>query len=238
MKTEIQIYTDGACSGNPGPGGTGYLIFIDNIQQARSGTGYRHTTNNRMEIKAVIEGLNKAKYLYDKFNGKRDTDVKVTVYSDSQLVVNTMNNGWAKKTNNDLWEALDKALEQFNRKVKFVKVKGHANNNYNIIVDETAVAHSKNPTKIDSLYEQINKPQKENRGDLLFTEPEIKNIAFCGENTPDNRHINVLLTNGTTVTISRLYEGFQCTGCTQEESRFVTHIAFKYIKWLNGKQNF
>jgi len=238
MSKEIQIYTDGACSGNPGPGGTGYLILGEGINVC-SGTGYRKTTNNRMEILAVIESITRLSEILDN-KTKRDTDVKVTVFSDSQLVVKTMTEGWSRSSNKDLWKRLDETIDTFNGKVSFVKVKGHANDTLNNKVDEMAVAKSKNPTDVDEVYEDINKEPK--KGNTLWDtiveseEPEIKSVNFLNYNFIPKRKIEVELSNGNTVTISALYEGFQQTGCTMHEAYVTLAIAKKFNGWLHGKE--
>ena len=222
------IYTDGACSGNPGRGGWSAIAFNedgDNIMQ-QSG-GYRLTTNNRMEILAVAEGLKKLR------EQCRDTDIKVTVYSDSQLVVNTMTLGWSRKTNNDLWKKLDESLELYNDGViTFVKVKGHTNNPKNKLADQVAVAASQpiNAVQVDSYYENIAK------GACVCQEgePFIKEVRLVGFDTPDKREVKVNLSNGTTVSILPLYGGFQQTECTQAESAVTVDIANRYNGWLNG----
>lgn len=237
------LYTDGACSGNPGRGGWGAVAFNeerDNIMQ-HSG-GYRLTTNNRMEILAVANGL---KDLADAIRilESKETDIKVTVYSDSQLVVNTMNMGWSKKTNSDLWKKLDesveymKAIKELSFTVEFVKVKGHADNPRNNLVDSIAVAASQpiNANQVDTYYEAISKEAN------LFTElkpegePVIKEITLVGCDTSDKREVKVKLSNGTIVSILPLYGWFQQTGCTRAESHITLSVAWKFNKWLNGK---
>ena len=234
--TKISIYTDGACSGNPGKGGTGFVILIDGILCHKGGNGYRLTTNNRMEILSVTEALRKTKeLLHEQGATERETDVKVTVYSDSQLVVNTYNEGWKKRSNNDLWKALDKELAGFGLTPSFSKVKGHATNSYNNMADELAVGASKNATGIDSAYEDINKREPSLFSAAAYGEPEISEIRFIGENKRSDRRIEVILTNGTIATILPLYEGFQSTGCTRKESGLVVGIAMRYNAWLHGK---
>lgn len=125
---EIDIYTDGACSGNPGPGGYGVVLLYKG-QRKELSKGYKRTTNNRMEMLAVIKALEALK-----------EKCKVTLYSDSKYVIDAItlgwvtkwkNNGWqrnktAKAVNIDLWERMLTQLN--NHDVKFVWVKGHANN--------------------------------------------------------------------------------------------------------------
>jgi len=128
---KIKIYTDGACSGNPGPGGYGAILMYEGKNKEISGY-MENTTNNKMEITAVIEALELIK-----------EKCEVTVYSDSSYVVNAIEkkwlenwkkNGWKtsdKKPvkNKEEWERLDKQLST--HEVKFVKVKGHSDNEYN-----------------------------------------------------------------------------------------------------------
>lgn len=139
-KTKVTIYTDGACSGNPGPGGYAAIIMAEDNKKEIFGAE-ENTTNNRMELMAAIEGL---KVL------KRPCDV--TLYSDSAYLVNAYNNkwiyGWKKNgwknsskdpvKNIDLWQEIE-ALRQVHT-VTFVKVKGHADNEFNNRCDELAVA--------------------------------------------------------------------------------------------------
>lgn len=135
---KVIIYTDGACSGNPGPGGWGTILMYEDIKKEISG-GKKDTTNNVMEITAVIEGLKLLKY-----------PCEVEIYSDSAYVVNAFNqewitnwkkNGWknSKKEdvkNRELWEELESLIKQ--HEVKFIKVKGHSDNEYNNRCDELA----------------------------------------------------------------------------------------------------
>lgn len=134
----VIIYTDGACSGNPGPGGWGTILMYKDIKKEISG-GNDNTTNNIMEITAVIEGLKMLKH-----------ECEVEVYSDSAYVVNAFNQGWIYnwrknnwKTsgkepvkNKELWEELYSLTQK--HKVTFIKVKGHADNPYNNRCDELA----------------------------------------------------------------------------------------------------
>lgn len=125
---KIDIYTDGACSGNPGPGGYG-VVLLYNGKRKELSAGYRSTTNNRMELLAVIQGLKELK-----------ENCEVNLYSDSKYIVDAVNKGWLNKWKNnnwmrnktekalnvDLWQKLIKLLEV--HKVEFIWVKGHANN--------------------------------------------------------------------------------------------------------------
>lgn len=133
---EVQIYTDGACRGNPGHGGWGTILVYGKHERELSG-GERETTNNRMELTAVIEGLSALKY-----------PCKVTVYSDSKYVVEAFlsdwisgwkKSGWKKGLKNpDLWERLYGLTEIHD--VSFVWVKGHNGHDYNERCDRLATA--------------------------------------------------------------------------------------------------
>lgn len=136
---KVTIYTDGACSGNPGPGGYGAVLIYNGNEKEISG-GEKSTTNNKMEMMGVIKALEMLKEKCD-----------VEVYSDSAYVVNSINNKWvyswkknnwiksdkSKAKNIDLWERLLELIDYHN--VKFVKVKGHADNEYNNRCDKLAV---------------------------------------------------------------------------------------------------
>ncbi len=135
----VTLYTDGACSGNPGPGGYGAILTFKGFEKEISG-GELNTTNNKMEITAVVKGLEAIK-----------ERCRVTVYSDSAYVVNAVEKGWIKSWKNngwkkadkkpvknvDLWERLLELMDY--HEVKFVKVKGHADNEYNNRCDRLAV---------------------------------------------------------------------------------------------------
>lgn len=147
-KSKVSLYTDGACSGNPGTGGYGtILVYIDSNgskHEKEFSEGYKVTTNNQMELMAVIVGLEALK-----------KPCEVTIYSDSKYVVDAFNNNWiegwiqkgwktAGKTpvkNVELWKRLLKAKE--NHSVTFVWVKGHAGHEYNERCDTLAVNASK-----------------------------------------------------------------------------------------------
>lgn len=136
---KVTIYTDGACSGNPGPGGYGAVLIYNGNEKEISG-GEKSTTNNKMEMMGVIKALEMLKEKCD-----------VEVYSDSAYVVNSINNKWvyswkknnwiksdkSKAKNIDLWERLLELIDYHN--VKFIKVKGHADNEYNNRCDKLAV---------------------------------------------------------------------------------------------------
>ena len=138
MEEKVIIYTDGACSGNPGPGGWGAILMYKGNKKEISG-GMKNTTNNIMEVTAVIEALKCLK-----------VESNVSVYSDSAYTVNAFNQGWIynwiKKgwktasgepvKNKELWQELYDLTKK--HKVEFIKVKGHSDNEFNNRCDELA----------------------------------------------------------------------------------------------------
>lgn len=148
----IHIYTDGSSRGNPGPGGFGVILMYKGHRKEIS-KGYRLTTNNRMELLAVITGL----------QAITKKDLPIIVYSDSQYVVRAIEEGWLNnwmktgfkggKKNKDLWIQYHQLATMLNVKLKWVK--GHANNPYNNRCDElaTAAADGKN-LAADNGYEE------------------------------------------------------------------------------------
>ena len=148
----IIIYTDGSARGNPGPGGYGVVLMSGSHKKELS-KGFRHTTNNRMELMAVIAGLQALKV----------THTPISIYSDSQYVVNAINKGWLNtwiktnfkgdKKNPDLWRLYYETAKAF--QIQMVWVKGHADNPYNNRCDElaTSAADSKD-LAVDEWYEE------------------------------------------------------------------------------------
>lgn len=154
---ELNIYTDGACTGNPGKGGFG-AVLIYNANEKTISEGYRLTTNNRMELLAPIKAL-----------GLLKERCKVNIYSDSKYLTDAINQswlaGWVKNNwkksdkkpvlNVDLWKELYELLQMHD--VTFIWVKGHAGNHYNEICDRLAVeAYSNRATNVDIEYEKEN----------------------------------------------------------------------------------
>jgi ribonuclease HI len=151
LQKELKIYTDGASRGNPGPGGWGAILIWGNVKKELS-AGYKRTTNNRMELMAVIRAL----------EALTKEGLNITVYSDSQYVVKAVTEGWLRKwiatgfkggkKNRDLWmQYYNLALKQ---NIKFVWVRGHADNPYNNRCDELATAAADgNNLLVDEGYE-------------------------------------------------------------------------------------
>jgi len=132
----VEIWTDGACSGNPGPGGYAAILLAygkdGRVLKERQIAGCaRDTTNNRMEITAVIEGLKAL-----------TRPSKLTVVTDSRYVMNTITKGWKRKKNHDLWDQLDAMSAR--HQVSWEYVKGHAGHEYNERCDKLAVAQINN----------------------------------------------------------------------------------------------
>lgn len=143
MQKQVEIFTDGACSGNPGPGGWGAILRYNGHTKELSG-GEPNTTNNRMELTAVIEAL-----------GSLKEPCRVTLTTDSKYVCDSINKGWAKSwqkngwrkadkkhaLNPDLWEKLLNLLDVHTVELKWVK--GHAGHPENERCDQLAVAYYK-----------------------------------------------------------------------------------------------
>jgi ribonuclease HI len=167
-QSKILIYTDGSSRGNPGPGGYGILMLFGKHKKELS-QGYRLTTNNRMELLAVIKAL----------EAITKSDYAVEVFTDSQYVVNSVTKGWLEtwmktnfkggKKNSDLWRQYHALAKSFN--IKFTWVKGHANNPFNNRCDvlATEAADSGNHL-IDAVFETENKngSAEKNEGANLF----------------------------------------------------------------------
>jgi ribonuclease HI len=161
MSHKITIYTDGASSGNPGPGGYGVILKSGNHRKELS-AGFKLTTNNRMELLAVITGLEALK----------TSPCEVTIYTDSQYVVEAVEKGWLfewekkgfkKKKNPDLWMRFLKVFRK--HRVRLIWIKGHNNNIENELCDRMAVgAYKKGKLPADEGYDQ--------KQDNLFSEQE------------------------------------------------------------------
>lgn len=154
MSHQLLIYTDGAARGNPGRGGYG-IVLIWGQKKKELSAGYRLTTNNRMELMAVIVAL----------QSLTKTGISVTIYTDSKYIVDSVQKGWLQnwiktnfkggKKNQDLWLQYNELAKQFH--VRFVWVKGHADNAMNNRCDELATAAADGThLLIDTVYETEN----------------------------------------------------------------------------------
>lgn len=194
---KVVIYTDGACSGNPGPGGYAAILMCGDVKKEISG-GEADTTNNRMELKGPIEAL---KLLKEK--------CEVEIYSDSSYVVDAFSKGWVHSWESNGWKRKDGPLKnpelikelyslcQFHN-VKWIKVKGHADNPYNNRCDELAVAQSlkyKNNSDVEEVIQDTNCRDIEYSGDLfektIKTETvfngRVFSVDICDVKLPDGR---------------------------------------------------
>ena len=143
-KIEVNLFTDGGCSGNPGPGGWAFILrHLPSGKEIEESRGDKHTTNNRMELEAVVQGLATLK-----------RPCSVELFTDSVYVgkgmtewmKNWKKNGWKRKEknklvpvkNDDLWKRLDEQMER--HRIKYTRVKGHSGHPENDRVDELAVA--------------------------------------------------------------------------------------------------
>ena len=181
---KIQLYADGACHGNPGPGGYGVVLLFGEHRKELSG-GYRKTTNNRMELMAVIKGMEALK-----------EKCKVELYSDSKYVVDALSNGWAAKwrangwrrnkrehaINPDLWERLLELCEA--HEVTFHWVRGHSGNPGNERCDQLATeAATQADLPADELYEGLVQ---------IPIEPEIPPPLPAGHEDPLARAVQIV----------------------------------------------
>lgn len=153
---EVQIYTDGACSSNPGPGGYGAILKYGNYTREISG-GYRTTTNNRMELMGIIKSL-----------GELKRPCIIQLYSDSRYIVDAMTKGWVANWIKNNWRRSDgspaknvdlwKRIIELSRphRITWIWVKGHSDNELNSRCDQLAVQASKGEDlEVDSVFENI-----------------------------------------------------------------------------------
>ena len=146
-KSKLEFYTDGSSLGNPGPGGFGVVVIRDEKIIDEIGGGDKNTTNNKMELSALINAL---KYSIKNFQKKN-----ITIFTDSEYclkgitswVFNWEKNGWKtanKKAvvNQDLWQELVASTREFDGKIKWEKVKGHSGHEHNDRADEVAVLYA------------------------------------------------------------------------------------------------
>lgn len=226
---KYSIYTDGACSGNPGPGGLAAVILDEEGASVRNiSHGFRKTTNNRMEIRAVAAGLHALAQELNRI-GCGPEGAEVTIYSDSQIVVNAMTGKGKAHSNLDCWEKV-KQLAMLFSKVDCQKVKGHDKDKYNNLADRLAVEASKGKDLlVDKGYETSCEAEEFNAKSVFehksIPEPVITDIRFAGINTKNERRIEVTLSNGTVITIERKDNGFIQSGGTTREMQITVDVA-------------
>jgi len=204
--TAIEVYTDGACSGNPGPGGWAWAAS----DGRRASGGDPTTTNQRMELQAVLEAL-------------REIEGPVTIYSDSTYVVNCFNDrwfeGWLKRdwkntqrkpvANRDLWEPLIELYLERQHELRFVWVKGHSGDEMNDLVDAMAVAES------TRLRDESNRAQMSAPEGPQPPWPVDQAIVVTGVNEPDDDQMEGLaeavsgLTPGYDIVVTGLRRGVE-----------------------------
>jgi len=204
----LKIYTDGSSLGNPGPGGWGVLV----VPASKSGKfieksgSESHTTNNRMEIMAVIKAF---EYAHKQKKKPKDT-LKVEIFTDSNLVLSTMTKNWKKKTNNDLWnqlEALAKGLE-----IVWHKVKAHQDNKLNNRVDILArdaagkaehtsgkIEHT--PGKTEFVPGEVDQSPETNSQRSRPVPPSKSNSYFCPKCKKETKGLIGINTAGTHIRV-------------------------------------
>lgn len=228
VKPEAKIYTDGACLGNPGPGGWACVVIIGDKERQMSG-GQKNTTNNRMELIGVINGL----------RALRGPHI-VTIYSDSQYVTNAINKGWLKSwkangwtrngdelKNAELWKELDALLQK--HVTQFVWVKGHAGHYYNEICDKLASKQSHN-------YANGIEADWDNGAALYDGQQDVLSCELSAENILDAFEEFIRLINksnmGTPAPCGAL---FYCDYCNDTAT---THRCSKaYMTWREQREN-
>ena len=186
---EIIIYTDGACKNNPGPGGYAAIIFDKDQKKGIKGGAY-NTTNNIMELTAVLEALKWV--LSSSLLFKENNNVHVKVHSDSNYVVNAINNNWIKTweekgwknsggdvKNKELWEEMLYLLDKFNQ-ITFIKVKGHSTDKYNNLCDKYASEEAekfKEKKEAEETKEYIEKEERQSDtiASLVIENSKLKN---------------------------------------------------------------
>lgn len=186
---EIIIYTDGACKNNPGPGGYAAIIFDKDQKKGIKGGAY-DTTNNIMELTAVLEALKWV--LSSSLLFKENNNAHVKVHSDSNYVVNAINNNWIKAwekkgwknsggdvKNQELWEEMLYLLDKFNQ-ITFIKVKGHSTDKYNNLCDKYASEEAekfKEKKEAEETKEYIEKEERQSDtiASLVIENSKLKN---------------------------------------------------------------
>lgn len=171
---KIDLYTDGSCMGNPGPGGWAFLLRITEktgsagkVKETRRHGGEPYTTNNRMEMLAVIEGLRVIHEKFPKITAAETIDdaPDIEIHSDSSLVIKTMTDNWKRKKNLDLWEELTPLVMGLDISWKWVK--GHAGNTENEDCDVRAQLEARKQEKLVRANPDLAQPPPEAQGELF-----------------------------------------------------------------------
>ncbi len=188
---EYVVYADGACIGNPGPGGWG-VVIVEPASERRSLSGgpVPNTTNNRMEITAAIEALREI-----------EPGAQVTLRSDSEYVIKTMTLGWKRNANRELWDELDRQVAA--RSVNFEWVPGHAGNHWNEQADKLARARAEGRTPPD-IAEPAERPRVPSAADIDKSRLTRQPAAGPDENRLTHQ-LESLLRPGETIR--------KCAGC-------------------------
>lgn len=178
---KIEIFTDGSCKGNPGPGGWAALLLEEKaLKPFAVLKGHEAaTTNNRMEMIGVIEAL---RYIHEHHLQNHS----VILFSDSNLIIQTLLQGWKRKANLDLWEELDSLNEELD--IQFVWVRGHAKNKWNNECDKIAQKEADYGIKLRA--QQKNYNESENTADLVDPVRAISTVKNQQKNKGANSGAN------------------------------------------------
>jgi len=178
----LKLFTDGSSLGNPGPGGFAFAVFDDQQLIYQKAYSSASTTNNRMEMAAMAEGL--------KFLASNYQDQKIQVYSDSSLVLNTITKNWKRNTNLDIWERVDAAIvlcKKQNLQINYNWVKGHAGNIGNELVDKLAQKAAR----------EIASKNNNNRGKITTPKPSPSPLRLDLHTEPENNDLRAKITEQT-----------------------------------------
>jgi ribonuclease HI len=159
------VYADGSCLGNPGPGGWGVVIINHAGELSEDGGGHPHTTNNRMELTAAIEAMRRL-----------PPGARATLRSDSEYLVKSVNLGWRRNANKDLWEQLDREMSQ--REVRLEWVRGHSVDQYNQRADRIALDQAK--TVANSKPSAASAASDAELAPLLMAGEQVARCLGCG----------------------------------------------------------
>lgn len=199
-----EIYTDGSCLGNPGAGGYGIVYLRNGSKINEESSGFMYTTNNRMELAAVLVALRHVTKICD-------YNEKIVIYSDSAYVINAIEkgwihswakSGWKKAKNSDIWQAIYRFVINYQDLISFQKVAGHRGVQYNEECDKLAKAAASLPKeqlRIDINYEESdveseetdNKEQQETCGICGKQSEDMKTLTFPGKKEEPPHNVSV-----------------------------------------------